>query len=53
MPGMFNALMTGVIIGGLGALVFLIVLRRGRKEYMAYGPYLAAGAILSFFLNQP
>jgi leader peptidase (prepilin peptidase) / N-methyltransferase len=51
MPGVFNALFFGVALGGLGALVYLIVLRRGRKEFMPYGPYLAAGAIVFFFLT--
>jgi prepilin signal peptidase PulO-like enzyme (type II secretory pathway) len=53
LPGVFNALFFGVVLGGVGALVYLIVLRRGRKEYMPYGPYLAAGAILAFFLTSP
>ena len=50
MPGVFNALFFGVALGGLGALFYLTVLRRGRKEFMPYGPYLAAGAIIFFFL---
>jgi prepilin signal peptidase PulO-like enzyme (type II secretory pathway) len=53
MPGVFNALFFGVILGGLGALVYLIVLRRGRKEFMPYGPYLAAGAIIFLFTVPP
>jgi prepilin signal peptidase PulO-like enzyme (type II secretory pathway) len=53
MPGVFNALFFGVVLGGVGALVYLIALRRGRKEYMPYGPYLAAGAIISFFIFSP
>ncbi len=53
MPGVLNALFFGVVLGGVGALVYLIVLRRGRKEYMPYGPYLAAGAIISFFFVSP
>ncbi|HLJ66328.1 MAG TPA: A24 family peptidase [Chloroflexota bacterium] len=51
LPGVFNALLLGVILGGIGGAFYLFVLRRGRKEYMAYGPYLAAGAILSFLLS--
>jgi leader peptidase (prepilin peptidase)/N-methyltransferase len=52
-PGVFNALLLGVVLGGVGAIFSLLVLRRGRKEYMAYAPYLAVGAILSFFLSSP
>jgi leader peptidase (prepilin peptidase)/N-methyltransferase len=50
-PGVFNALMLGVMMGGVAALFFIVVLQRGRKQYMAYAPYLAAGAVLSFFLT--
>jgi leader peptidase (prepilin peptidase)/N-methyltransferase len=50
-PSVVNALILGVILGGLAAVFFLVVLRRGRKHYMAYAPYLCAGAILSFFLT--
>lgn len=52
-PGVFDALLLGIVLGGLGALFFLMVLRRGRKEYIAYAPYLVAGAILSFFITSP
>jgi leader peptidase (prepilin peptidase)/N-methyltransferase len=50
LPGVLDSLFTGVVLGGLGALVYLLVLRRSRKEFMPYGPYLAAGAILWFSL---
>lgn len=48
--GGFDALVLGIVLGGLAGLFLLTVLRRGRKEYFAYAPYLAAGAILSFFV---
>jgi prepilin signal peptidase PulO-like enzyme (type II secretory pathway) len=50
LPGVLSALFIGVLLGGLGAAFFLFVLRRGRKDYIAYAPYLSAGAVLSFFL---
>jgi prepilin signal peptidase PulO-like enzyme (type II secretory pathway) len=50
--GVFNALLIGVLLGAAAALILLVVLRRGRKSYFAYAPYLAAGAILSFFVSQ-
>ncbi len=52
-PGVLNALLLGVVLGGIGAAFFLFVLRRGRRDYMAYAPYLSAGAVLSFFLAGP
>jgi prepilin signal peptidase PulO-like enzyme (type II secretory pathway) len=51
-PGVLDALLLGVVLGGIGALFFLVVLRRGRREYIAYAPYLAAGAIVSFFISR-
>lgn len=49
-PDLFDALVTGVVLGGLAALFYLLVLRRGRKEKFAYGPYLVAGAIVAMFM---
>ena len=42
------ALCLGSILGGLAALALLITRRAGRKDPMAYGPYLIAGALLSW-----
>jgi leader peptidase (prepilin peptidase) / N-methyltransferase len=53
MPGVLSALVIGIFIGGLAALFLMIALRRGRKDYFAYAPYLAAGAVLSFFVVSP
>lgn len=53
LPTTLQALFYGMMLGGLGALFYLLVLRRGRKESFPYGPYLAAGAILTFFLAAP
>ena len=53
LPGVFDALLLGVLLGGVAGLFYLVVLRRGRKEFMAYGPYLAAGAVISFLLANP
>jgi leader peptidase (prepilin peptidase)/N-methyltransferase len=36
----------GVLAGGVGAFVLLVTRRKGRKDAMAYGPYLALGAWL-------
>jgi leader peptidase (prepilin peptidase)/N-methyltransferase len=53
LPAVLNALLLGMLLGGLGALFSLIIVRRGRKEYIAYAPYLSAGAILAFFFVKP
>lgn len=52
-PGVANALLLGTILGGLGAAFSLLVLRRGRKEYIAYAPYLSLGAIISLLFLSP
>jgi len=41
------ALMLGVLLGGLAGAVALATRRRGPRDAMAYGPYLAAGAALA------
>jgi leader peptidase (prepilin peptidase) / N-methyltransferase len=51
--GVFNALLIGTVLGGLGGAFALIVLKRGRKSSLAYGPYLVAGGIISFFVSSP
>jgi Flp pilus assembly protein protease CpaA len=45
-PLVVNGLLWGVIAGGLAALVLLASGRLGRRDYMAYGPYLCLGAWL-------
>jgi leader peptidase (prepilin peptidase) / N-methyltransferase len=44
-PAVIPALVVGVVLGGLAALLLLIARRAGRKDSMAYAPYLALGAI--------
>lgn len=45
-PAVVGAMFLGVLIGGLAALILLITKRVGRKDSIAYGPYLALGAWL-------
>lgn len=52
-PTTLSALLLGILLGGLAAIVFLVILRRGRKSYIAYAPYLSVGGVLSFFLLSP
>jgi leader peptidase (prepilin peptidase) / N-methyltransferase len=41
---------TGIFLGGLGAIVALLM-GSGRKSALPFGPFLAAGAVLSAFLG--
>lgn len=43
-PTMVAALFLGIVTGGVAALWLLLTHRAGRKDYFAYGPYLALGA---------
>jgi len=45
-PAVVSALLFGTIAGGVAALALLATRRAGRKDFMAYGPYLALGAWL-------
>ena len=47
-PLIFDALFYGVLFAGLGAIGF-IVWHRSLKGNIAYGPYLAAGALLALY----
>jgi leader peptidase (prepilin peptidase)/N-methyltransferase len=43
----------GILAGGLGAVVVLVFTRASRKQAIPFGPYLAAGAVVSAFLAPP
>ena len=43
-PLILHGLFYGILAGGAAALVLLLARRVGRKDYIAYGPYLALGA---------
>jgi leader peptidase (prepilin peptidase)/N-methyltransferase len=45
-PAVLTALLTGMVFGGIGAAVMLLTGRAGMRSAIAYGPYLAGGAIL-------
>ena len=42
--------MLGFLLGGLTAVVLLVLRRAGRKQRMAFGPYLGAGSWLAWLL---
>jgi leader peptidase (prepilin peptidase)/N-methyltransferase len=50
-PMIFSALFYGVLFAGIGAIGF-IVWHRSLKGNIAYGPYLAAGALLGLYFLQ-
>lgn len=45
-PAVIVAMAAGIVAGGLAALFLLLLCRAGRKDSLAYGPYLALGAWL-------
>lgn len=47
-PLIFSALFYGVLLAGIGAIVF-VVWHRSLRGNIAYGPYLAAGALLALY----
>lgn len=48
-PGIFDALVIGVILGGVAALFLFATRRITRRSTMAYAPYLALGALISLW----
>ena len=48
-PAIWTALVTGIILGGVSALLLLLTRRGTLKTYIAYGPYLALGALLALW----
>jgi leader peptidase (prepilin peptidase) / N-methyltransferase len=43
------AAFTGIVAGGLGATLAMAVMGYGRKQQIPFGPFLAAGAVVSAF----
>jgi leader peptidase (prepilin peptidase)/N-methyltransferase len=48
-PAALNALMAGIILGAVAALILLATRRATRKSTMAYAPYLALGALFTMW----
>ena len=48
LPAAIWGLVLGVLAGGLGAVLLLVTRSATRKDKMAYGPYLAAGAWVTY-----
>ena len=52
-PMVWASLASGIFLGGLAAIFLLAGRRAGAKSYMAYGPYLALGALLNLWIYWP
>jgi len=48
LPAAIWGLVLGILAGGLGAVLLLATGSATRKDKMAYGPYLAAGAWVAY-----
>ncbi len=44
-----RALFYGVLLAGLASLVMILARRKGARDFFAYGPYLAGGALIVLF----
>lgn len=51
-PRVIQALVMGILLGGLAAALLLLFRLRGRKEYIPYAPYLVAGAVATLLYGQ-
>jgi prepilin signal peptidase PulO-like enzyme (type II secretory pathway) len=52
-PLVWSALAAGIVLGGVAAIFLIVRCRAAAKSYMAYGPYLAMGALLVLWINWP
>lgn len=46
-PTVLSALFSGIVVGGIGALVLLLSRRVSRTSYVPYAPFLAMGAVIA------
>jgi len=51
-PAVVSGLLVGMLLGGIGSAWLLLSRRAGLHSAMAYGPYLAGGAILEMLLHR-
>ncbi|MGI8551742.1 MAG: prepilin peptidase, partial [Dehalococcoidia bacterium] len=52
LPGVGTGLLLGVLLGGVGAAFLLLTHRAGLRTAIAYGPYLASGAIIEMLARR-
>jgi leader peptidase (prepilin peptidase)/N-methyltransferase len=51
-PWVLQALVVGILLGGLAAALMLLFKLRGPKQYIPYAPYLVAGAMATLLCGQ-
>jgi leader peptidase (prepilin peptidase)/N-methyltransferase len=51
-PWVLQALVVGILLGGLAAALLLLFRLRGPKQYIPYAPYLVAGAMATLLYGQ-
>jgi leader peptidase (prepilin peptidase) / N-methyltransferase len=49
----FLGLFLGFLLGSVAGLVLIALRRRGRKDHIPFGPFLAAGAVLAVLAGSP
>jgi leader peptidase (prepilin peptidase)/N-methyltransferase len=47
LPLVIVALLIGIFVGGLAAIIFLLLMKKGRKDVIPYGTFLAIGPIIT------
>lgn len=50
--GIAITLFLGVILGGIAGIIFLVGRKKGKKDEMAFGPYLAMGAFIALMWGE-
>lgn len=51
-PLVFVAILGGIILGGLTAIILVLVKRKGLKDMVPFGPFLSLGALVTFLYGQ-
>jgi leader peptidase (prepilin peptidase) / N-methyltransferase len=51
-PNIFVALMLGIILGGLIAVALILLKKKGRKDMIPFGPFLALGALVTLLYGK-
>lgn len=51
-PEVIQALVLGILLGGLAAAILLATRVRGRKQFIPYAPYLVAGCLSTMLFGQ-
>ena len=52
-PGVLQALVVGILLGGVAAALLLLIRLRQPKQYMPYAPYLVAGCLATLLYGPP